>query len=770
MKKLLFIAHDFSKQLNGADIRSAGVYAMLAQSFKIDFLALKEKSKGKEQLENYIEYRSGSWFKAHSQFSFEKKQQQKFKKFLKDKQYEVIFIRFLAASKLADLAYKVLPKAKIVMDVDMLSSRIVKQSWQIQKSIKNRFSFFEGIKAVRFERKVMRKPYLFLFSNPYEKALVLKQNGYHPYNFQILANSFKPLKRAYEDTKKNEYILFFGNFYSLANVVSFKDFIKHTYPLLEEFLEKRNLKIMIAGQNAFKLRFHLSDREQVNLVLKDNIEDIYEVINQALFCILPIKVGSGTCTRILQAATLKKAVITTQLALEGLDLTENELVVAKDARIFAQEIMRLVGNRDRQKVLGQNLNKKTQELYNTELVGRKLIESITKFQRAPKKILLLVNRFYPETGGAEINTFYQAVELAKTCRVTVMSPQRSIAVKREDMVGIRIQRYWNMYNPWNVFPYMKAKALCPGMLRVLFKAKYDVVFVFPALSYHAILAAIIVKLRKKKIVLCSFDALDYVSAFYKKNNNPYGLLAKYQPSGWRRMVLQRLDHILVISEHEKKFYQRFNQKVNLVPVPVWQAEYEKQALDVRTKYGLKRNDFVFLCLGRWAKIKGQDLAIKAFNQIKKEGMKMVLVGREDIEKEYYEEVKKYMVDHQLEEYLVITGVVERNEVLSWLKAAEISVVPVRFMNAGAIIYESWMCQTPVIQSDAVDPNKIIEDENGFLFRSEDIGMLAEKMRKAYAQRAYLAKMGQKGKELVLKGYTYEVLMKKYLDVLKEWEK
>jgi glycosyltransferase involved in cell wall biosynthesis len=86
--------------------------------------------------------------------------------------------------------------------------------------------------------------------------------------------------------------------------------------------------------------------------------------------------------------------------------------------------------------------------------------------------------------------------------------------------------------------------------------------------------------------------------------------------------------------------------------------------------------------------------------------------------------------------------------------SDITGIPVRFMNSGGVVVESWISNTPVIQSDGVDPNLVEEGKNGYLFRRESIDECAEKMILAYNNRAQLPAFAEHGKILVKARYTY----------------
>jgi glycosyltransferase involved in cell wall biosynthesis len=86
------------------------------------------------------------------------------------------------------------------------------------------------------------------------------------------------------------------------------------------------------------------------------------------------------------------------------------------------------------------------------------------------------------------------------------------------------------------------------------------------------------------------------------------------------------------------------------------------------------------------------------------------------------------------------------------------------VDSGAVVVDSWARGIPVIQSDAVDPNLVEEDVNGYIFPKEDVQTLSDKMRKAFTNRAKLPAMARKGREMVMQKFTYQHLVDIYEDV------
>ena len=140
---------------------------------------------------------------------------------------------------------------------------------------------------------------------------------------------------------------------------------------------------------------------------------------------------------------------------------------------------------------------------------------------------------------------------------------------------------------------------------------------------------------------------------------------------------------------------------------------------------------------------------------------MVVVGRNDYSPEMTTELMKYCHAHGIADRVIFTGGVSRDEVLGWLKNCDIHVIPVRFMNSGAVVVETWASYRPVLQSDVVDPNLVVDGENGYLFKSRDVDNLSHKMQICYENRSSFDSLAKKGRELVETKFNYNYLINLY---------
>ncbi|MDY6915380.1 MAG: glycosyltransferase, partial [Candidatus Cloacimonadota bacterium] len=314
-------------------------------------------------------------------YNFTKKNLAKFAGILKNKQYDIVFFRFASTTFLTPIVEKTLPKAAVIIDVDMLFSRLAKLSWKINPTLKNRYYLIEFIKHKNYEFELFARPYLFYFTN--YKELKLAQKLYvspsSEAKLELIPNVMKPGDKEIISKKEN-YIIFFGDLKSAANRDAFLFLAKQIYPLIVSKLQQKGIKLKIVGKN--QLPIYEEIKQKMNLHLLDlvgEVDDIKKYIATAKFAVFPIRIASGTRTRILEAAQLKTAVITTSLGAEGFRFSKDELLVADVPERIAENILNLLQNNEKCQQLAENLNKKAKKLYLDAVVAQKMVKSIKNF-------------------------------------------------------------------------------------------------------------------------------------------------------------------------------------------------------------------------------------------------------------------------------------------------------------------------------------------------------------------------------------------------------
>ncbi|PKN80128.1 MAG: hypothetical protein CVU48_03080 [Candidatus Cloacimonetes bacterium HGW-Cloacimonetes-1] len=775
MKKILYVDVPFQGLQGGDKNRSQFIWGNLCKQFDADLVLIRTPDFATQPIPEHTGYdqcigitASDSLpFSSPAIYHFSQSQKQKFRELLNRKRYEIIVFRFLSCFSLAKIAKATLPQCKIVIDVDMLFSRIAELSWNQNKSFKNRYYFMELVKLRAFEALAFRYDFMFYFTNSFERDLAIERYKLKDTNAYLFPNMMPSIPDEFvpQVAGDQKYILFFGTLNSAANQDGFLYLASEIYPRIAKKLQEKDIYIYVVGKKPTPI-YQKYAGTRIKII--GPVDDITSVIANALFIILPLRVASGTRTRILEAATLKKGVITTEIGVEGLDFDTNELAICNDANGFAKTVIQWLQSPTHVCEKGELLYHKASQLYSQETVTNNFLSSIieppkdySKSSEPSKKlkIAIITNRFYPEVGGAETNIYYQARKLAAKYDVTVICPKRIKKPRVENLEIFKVIRMWDIFNLPAKYPYLKAKTLCVELFFHLIFSDYDIIQCYPALNYNNIIAFIAAKLTDKPFILCFFDFIDYAGVIKRDGKIDPDILRSIQPSLNQRFVLKGMDYAFAIADKEIEFLRRFNPNVEYSPVPILIEEYDIPTQDPRSQLGIDDDSFTFLCLGRVSNIKGQDIALQAFAKAHRNmpGAKLIFVGRTDYETPFYEMLQAFVTQNSLSEKVLFTGMLERDQVLGWLRYSDIHVVPVRFMNSGAVVVESWISDTPVIQSNVVDPNLVVEDYNGYLFPSENVDELARKMILAFQSRDRLPQLAENGKALVKSKYTYDYL-------------
>jgi len=158
-----------------------------------------------------------------------------------------------------------------------------------------------------------------------------------------------------------EYILFVGSLDWLPNRDAADYFISEIFPHLRQMHPA--VRFAVAGRlppPSFRARLTgIPDVE-----LHADVPDIRTLIARAAVCIVPLRIGSGTRMKILEAAAMAKPIVSTRLGAEGLDFVEGQEIVLEDEpERFADAVSRLLKDASRRRQMGQAARSRVEKQY-----------------------------------------------------------------------------------------------------------------------------------------------------------------------------------------------------------------------------------------------------------------------------------------------------------------------------------------------------------------------------------------------------------------------
>jgi len=171
-----------------------------------------------------------------------------------------------------------------------------------------------------------------------------------------------------------------------------------------------------------------------------------------------------------------------------------------------------------------------------------------------------------------------------------------------------------------------------------------------------------------------------------------------------------------------------------------------------------------LFLGRMSKKKGLDLLIPAFAQVvaAHPTARLTLAGPDN--EGYLSTVEALISQHGLQDSVRYVGMLLGKDKLDALRGAAFLVLPSYSENFAMVVIEALACRTPVVVSDRVNVWPAVVQSQAGLVTACDVSALADAMLEMLGDRDQMREMGDKGRELVEREFTWDRLGKKMLDV------
>lgn len=193
----------------------------------------------------------------------------------------------------------------------------------------------ELAKTRRYERRTARLPEAVFVSSAAERAYLHELARIDPVEVPngVDTTAFVPMPSVPEDPVT---IAFVGPLTYDANIDGLRWFARDVMPLILRSEQRARLDVIGAPVEE-------SFGEAVRLL--GRVDDVRPHLARAACSIVPVRLGSGTRYKILEALSMERAVVSTALGADGLGVVDGEhLLVADDAERFARAVLALLGD------------------------------------------------------------------------------------------------------------------------------------------------------------------------------------------------------------------------------------------------------------------------------------------------------------------------------------------------------------------------------------------------------------------------------------------
>ena len=166
-------------------------------------------------------------------------------------------------------------------------------------------------------------------------------------------------------------LVYTGSMDWLPNEDAVLYFHEQLFPLIEAQIPR--VKFYIVGQNPTERVKQLAQRN--NVIVTGMVDDVKPYIAKASVYVVPLQIGGGTRLKILEALAMEKAVVSTTIGCEGLQLTpDKDILVADEPEKFAQLVIQLAQDEKFRRQLGKSGRKRVEEKYDWRSIGKHLNE------------------------------------------------------------------------------------------------------------------------------------------------------------------------------------------------------------------------------------------------------------------------------------------------------------------------------------------------------------------------------------------------------------
>ncbi len=169
-------------------------------------------------------------------------------------------------------------------------------------------------------------------------------------------------------------LLFIGSFAHLPNLLALDFFLREVWPLLSG--SGATLHIIAGSRHEYFLEYYnvplLSLQIRgAGIELEGFVSDVRPAYERAAIVIAPLIASAGTNIKILEAMAMRKAIVSTNAGINGLDLTDGkDILIADSAADFAVAIRRLIERPDRRRELEARSRVTVEEQYGWDRISQ----------------------------------------------------------------------------------------------------------------------------------------------------------------------------------------------------------------------------------------------------------------------------------------------------------------------------------------------------------------------------------------------------------------
>jgi len=304
----------------------------------------------------------------------------------------------------------------------------------------------------------------------------------------------------------------------------------------------------------------------------------------------------------------------------------------------------------------------------------------------------------------------------------------------------------------------------PKMYFQLMSGSPDIIHTIGVRSFQSIIAAIVA--RKKKIPLVISDQGGLTTHPDLLSSGTFNRILYKIQRPIIQFIVNNAAKISVANEYEKKIFEEFTDepKIEIVRNGINLETMKTKTENFKKKYGIETSYILFV--GRFSKVKGIDILLKAIqllkNKQKLNDFVCVIMG---VDFGFEEKMFQMINELEIQENICVIKNPSRDDVIAAYRESEFLVLPSRWELSPLTPLEGFSFKKPVISSDVHGiPYTLEKDRNCILIQAEDYNELAESIIELVIDEEKRIKLGVSGFNSVDSELNSKIMVKKTLKI------
>ncbi|MBA4313286.1 MAG: hypothetical protein C0417_11730 [Chlorobiaceae bacterium] len=186
-----------------------------------------------------------------------------------------------------------------------------------------------------------------------------------------------------DEKREPNSLVFTGTMSYVPNYDGLVYFLDTIFPIIQKTIP--DIKIYIVGNNPPK---NLLSRASNNIVITGFVDDVRPYINRSSVYVVPLRMGSGTRLKVLEAMSMRIPIVTTSMGCEGINVVDNESVlIANEPESFAESVIKLLNNKNLRQTLTENGFELMKSKYEWSVIGNDLERTLQTLVNNKNKYL-----------------------------------------------------------------------------------------------------------------------------------------------------------------------------------------------------------------------------------------------------------------------------------------------------------------------------------------------------------------------------------------------